>query len=453
MKPTRRSLLTGFSALALTPGCAGSRQKGASDTGSVAVPEPAPEREAEPATDWDPGGEADWDMFPSGVQVGDVHPSGAVVSVWMAAEAGELELAKSESGAWVASGERLPVTRVGEGAQIELTELEPDTAYCIVARAEGLRSSVTRFRTALAEDGFRQMTIGATSCLHSNRPWRNMSEVAATRPDVFMLLGDTVYADGATSLDDYRWHWRRALTVQGLIDVSSQTSVIATWDDHEVTNDFAGLNMPRERVETALTAFREAIPQRSGPGGGIWRKLSWGRTADIFVLDGRGERDGDAQYLSREQMDWLKAGLLESNARFKLIMNSVPVTDYAPIFAQALVRDRWQGYPEQRSEILDHIVANAVEGVLWITGDFHMCTASRIDPLEGVAADLWEVMVGPGGSFLNIAAKLVEPSDQFPVIFAEYCSTLIHLDPGTGDVQVEWIGDDGSVLGEIALTL
>ena len=97
-------------------------------------------------------------------------------------------------------------------------------------------------------------------------------------------------------------------------------------------------------------------------------------------------------------------------------------------------------------------MANAVEGVLWITGDFHMCTASRIDP-QRVAADLWEVMVGPGGSFLNIAAKLVEPSDQFPVIFAEYCSTLIHLDPGTGDVQVEWIGDDGSVLGEIALTL
>ena len=206
-------------------------------------------------------------------------PTGAVVSVWMAAEAGELELAKSESGAWVASGERLPVTRVGEGAQIELTELEPDTAYCIVARAEGLRSSVTRFRTALAEDGFRQMTIGATSCLHSNRPWRNMSEVAATRPDVFMLLGDTVYADGATSLDDYRWHWRRALTVQGLIDVSSQTSV-RDLDDHEVTNDFAGLNAA-QRVEAALVA--EAIP-RTGPGAALQSSRGGGPQTSSFSM-------------------------------------------------------------------------------------------------------------------------------------------------------------------------
>jgi len=381
--------------------------------------------------------------------VGDVRENSAQVSVWMSAEAGEIDLAVASGDDWMPIGDSVSVIRDGMSAQVELTGLEPDTAYCIVVRAGGVRSSASRFRTALAPDGMRQLTIGATSCLHSNRPWKNMSEVAAVRPDMFMLLGDTVYADGATDLEGYRWHWRRALTTQGLIDVSSQSSLIATWDDHEVTNDFEGLNTPVERVDVALGAFREAIPQREGPGGGIWRKLSWGRAADVFVLDGRGERDGEAQYLSREQMDWLKAGLLASTARFKLIMNSVPVTDYAPIFAQALVRDRWQGYPEQRSEILDHIVANELEGVLWITGDFHMCTASRLDPIEGVAADLWEVMVGPGGSFLNIAAQLVEPNDQFPVIFAEYCSTLIHLDPGTGAVRVEWIGDDGSIQGEI----
>jgi len=453
MKPTRRSLLSGMSALALTPACAGGRGKESTDTGEIAAPGPAPERTQEPEALWSPEGEVDWDAFPSGIQVGDVGAESARVSVWMTAESGELHLAVADGDDWSPVGEPVAISRDGVAAQTELRDLAPDTAYCIVARGDGLRSSVSRFRTALAADGFRQLTIGATSCLHSNRPWRNMSEVAAARPDIFMLLGDTVYADGATDLDGYRWHWERALTTQGLIDVSSQSSLIATWDDHEVTNDFAGLNTPTARVEAALTAFREAIPQREGPGGVLWRKLSWGRTADVFVLDGRGERDGEAQYLSREQMDWLKAGLLESEARFKLIMNSVPVTDYAPIFAQALVRDRWQGYPEQRSEILDHIVANAVEGVLWITGDFHMCTASRLDPLEGVAADLWEVMVGPGGSFLNIAAQLVEPNDQFPVIFAEYCSTLIHLDPGTGAVRVEWIGDDGFVMGEIDLEI
>jgi hypothetical protein len=69
----------------------------------------------------------------------------------------------------------------------------------------------------------------------------------------------------------------------------------------------------------------------------------------------------------------------------------------------------------------------------------------------GVAEEQWEVMVGPGGSTLNIAAMLYEPTEQFPVIFAEWSSTLIHLDPGTGTVVVEWIADDGVVLDRITL--
>ena len=75
-----------------------------------------------------------------------------------------------------------------------------------------------------------------------------------------------------------------------------------------------------------------------------------------------------------------------------------------------------------------------------------MSTASRVDPPGGVAENQWEIMVGTGGSFLNIAAELLEPREQFPVIFAQWCSTLIHLDPGTGLARVEWVGDDGQII-------
>ena len=160
--------------------------------------------------------------------------------------------------------------------------------------------------------------------------------------------------------------------------MTARTSVIATWDDHEVVNDFAGLITAPERIESGLTAFREGLPQREGENGGIWRKLSWGEVVDIFVLDGRGERDGESQYISPEQLDWLKTELMASNARFKLLMNSVPITDYKPIFGEVLADDRWQGYPEQRGELLDFIVGNEIEGVLSLTGAFHMSTACRI---------------------------------------------------------------------------
>jgi len=423
------------------------------DTGIATEPEPAPARTAEPEELWEPEGSVDEVAFPCGVQVGDVGPHGAQINVWMNVSEGEILLARAEVDEWVPLDDSTNVIRDGVCCQTEIGGLEPDTAYCVVARSEGVRSTVTRFRTALAEDGFRQMTIGAACCLGGNRPWPSLTHVAQARPDVFMLLGDTVYADRAETLEGYREYWEEALTTQGLLDVSANSSLIATWDDHEVVNNFEGLLTASDQFEAGLAAFREGLPQTEGRDGGIWRKLSWGQTADIFVLDGRGERDGETQYLSPEQLEWFKSELLASTARFKLIMNSVPITDYSPIFAEALADDRWQGYPEQRREILDHILAHEVEGVLWITGDFHMSTASRIDPPGGAAEELWEIMVGTGGSFLNIAAELLEPREQFPVIFAQWCSTLFHLDPGTGQVRVEWVGDDGSVLDTFEIFL
>jgi len=395
----------------------------------------------------------DWSIFPSGIQVGDVDQSSARVSVWMTPDEATLSLAKAEGDAWIEQDTSISLVRDGVCGQIDLEGLEPDTAYSVVVLSGGIRSAVTRFRTALSRDGFRQITIGATACLAGNQPWPSMSHVARHRPDAFLFLGDTVYADGASSLDEYRSYWSRALKTQGLVDVTANTSVIATWDDHEVVNDFAGLVTSPERFAAGLTAFREGLPQREGEGGGIWRKISWGEVVDIFVLDGRGERDGESQYISPEQLEWLKMELVDSPARFKLLMNSVPLTDYKPIFGEVLADDRWQGYPDQRGELLDFIVGNEIEGVFSLTGDFHMSTASRVDVPGGVAEELWEIMVGTGGSFLNIAADLVEKTDQFPVIFAEWCTCLLHLDPGMGRVQVEWVGDDGSVLETFELSL
>jgi len=73
------------------------------------------------------------------------------------------------------------------------------------------------------------------------------------------------------------------------------------------------------------------------------------------VLDSRGERNGDTEYISRAQLEWLLTGLRESESRFKLIMSSVPMTDYADMLGEALADDRWQGFPEQRGEILSFI--------------------------------------------------------------------------------------------------
>lgn len=437
--------------MAVAPGCI--KDTEALDSGHPAGG-PAPLRSPEPDLLWEPVEDVDLDRFPSGLQVGDVGPDSALVSLYSSADGVTIHLAQAQSDGWVTTDDRVTIDVQNNCGQATIEGLKPDTAYCVVAKDGDARSAVSRFRTALDSDGWRVLTIGATSCLYANQPWLNMSHVAAERPDMFCFLGDTVYADSAQTLEQYRSHWRRALTTQGLIDVSQNTSIIATWDDHEVVNDFEGRNASPERAAAALQAFREAMPQRAGPNGeSLWRKLSWGATADVFVLDARGERDGDSEYLSRAQMDWLKSELSTSGARFKIIMNSVPIADYSDVFGPFLERDRWTGYPDQRTEILGHIEVEGIEGVLWITGDFHCCSAARIGLAGELGDGLWEVMVGPGGSMLNIAATYMEPTEQFPVIFAEWTSSLLTLDPGLGTVTIQWVGDDGDALASFEIQL
>ncbi len=413
----RFHLLATLAALPLLlTACGGSGTDG-SESGSPAVP--APQREEEPSP-WSAAGTWDQAAFAWGLQTGDATESGVILSLRSTESTLSLALVKAEGEEWVSVDPGVQVTMSpGQSIEeptewvtrVELENLEPDTAYsCAFYAQDGKRRSpVARFRTALDDDGWRVLTFGGAHGFGGNYPWPSLSHAADQDLDFFMLLGDTVYADGSLTLDDYRQFWRTALSTQGLMDMSASTSLVATWDDHEVANNWTQDDLQPGQFDAALEAYREALPQREGPGGtGIWRILHWGKVADVFVLDCRGERTA-TDYLSQEQMDWLKDSLLQSDARFKFIMSSVPITDYDRYYGDLLAEDRWQGYPEQRDEILSFVADNSIPGVLWTTGDFHSSIISYVDmPGEGPGGDQLEVMVGPVGSTLGPAPYMID---------------------------------------------
>jgi alkaline phosphatase D len=307
------------------------------------------------------------------------------------------------------------------------------------------RGAPARFRTALYPGATRIVRFGATSCLGSpGAPWPSMTRVAGLKLDFFLLLGDTIYADeGLLPAGDWDGAWDDALLTDGLRDLTGSTSVVATWDDHEVDNDWSweADGMPADALD-ALAALRRALPMRPGPGGsGIWRKLSWGAVVDLFVLDCRGERV-DGHYISPEQMDWLKDGLATSAARFKVVLNSVPITDMDDVYLGIGDADRWDGYPEQRGEILDWITDQAIGGVLWVAGDFHWGAVATIGRPGEPHDDLTEVFCGPAGSFQNPLAALARP-DHYPVVVRDWNSVTFTADPDEGTITVAFEGDTG----------
>ncbi len=455
---SRREALSVGAAAGVVPfGC---RTPGmAKDTGDAA--DSGLDRSTEPAA-WDPGGVVDPDRFPFGVQVGDATATTAIVHLRTFSAPVLMVLAEARGEQWVEL-DRLdgltPRARfdnaepAGMAVVVSLVDLEPDTAYSVVFFDGAARSVVSRFRTALAAEGLRRVVFGTTSCLGGNRPWPSLLHAAAEKLDFFGFLGDTVYADGSRTVRDYRAFWDAALATEGMLQLTSSTSLVVTWDDHEVDNNWDLRTLGEVRYAIARGCFDEAFPRMEGPGGsGVWRVLRWGATLDVFVLDGRAERQPDAGlYLSGEQLTWLVDGIRTSTARFKVVFNSVPITDLSAIFSRYGAEDRWDGFPAQRAELLRAIADE--QGVLFVTGDVHYAQVGYIDPAGGVAAELMEVFTGPAGSFANVAADLFVGDPQYLWLSSAYNWCRFECDPVAGTIRVTHIGDDGSVLHDIRLAL
>ena len=167
----------------------------------------------------------------------------------------------------------------------------------------------------------------------------------------------------------------------------------------------------------------------------------------MFILDSRSERSNN-DYISKEQMDWLKVELSNSPANFKLILSSVPVTDMGDLVGEFYAKDRWQGYPTQRQEILEHIDNNKISGIYWLAGDLHFGMMSHLSPEGEPGANNWEIIVGPVGSPVLplVSSNLIEPGDQYPHLIAKWNYVLFEADPITHNLEVQYIGNEGNVL-------
>lgn len=308
-------------------------------------------------------------------------------------------------------------------------------------------SDTGRFRAAFAPGTLAPLRLGAVSCTHQDAPLGTLVHAAGRGDlDAFMLLGDTLYADGAVDLPGYRQMWRRLLERAPVRALRQATSLVATWDDHEVANNFGGDTVPPAQLQAGRRALFEHLPIAQNPEAPerLWRSFRWGATAELFVLDCRGERNGAAgEYVSRAQLDWLKAGLVSSPARFKVILNSVPITAFPGLFFDLAAADRWEGVPAQRTELLRFVDEARVPGVLWVSGDFHMACAGRV-ALEGPGARAVELLVGPGGQFKNPSPSYPGPP-QFDFAAGIDNYATIDLDPALMTARVQYVTDRGAV--------
>lgn len=394
--------------------------------------------------------------FPIGVMAGDMTSERAVL--WTRMVGGgpvTVRVYEMEGRAFASIVREVMTTTDPDGfVHYDLTGLRPGRWYRYVfLRRDGERvsgrSAVGRFRTAIADDALEVVTIGGVSCTTERfGPFPTLVNAGRrTDLDAFVHVGDMVYCDGSRTVDQFRAKYAANYGSAGYRALLSSTGFYSTWDDHEVDNNWNPETINATTLANAKRAFFEHRAMRRDPvdRDRIWRSHRWGRTLEIFMLDCRGERrpstrsGSNAQYVSRAQLDWLKAGLMRSTAMFKMVMNSVPVTDFPITMLGG--EDHWEGYGAQRRELLDFIVNNRVSNVWWVSGDFHYGAVTKL-AASGAHSAMREVMVGPGGQVPN-PLFLILNGPQVDYVTGENNYGVLRCDPVARMLTVSFVDGNG----------
>ncbi|MFE9029836.1 alkaline phosphatase D family protein [Streptomyces iakyrus] len=391
----------------------------------------------------------------------------------------------------VAKGSTTATAASDHTVKADIRGLKPGTDYWFRFSAGGTDSPTARTRTAPAHDAaVTGLRFGVVSCANWEAgyfsPYRHLA--ARGDLDAWLHLGDYIYEYGTgeygtrgkvvrphapaheiVTLADYRTRHARYKTDPDLQALHATAPVVAIWDDHEFANDaFAGgaenhtegaEGTWSARQAAAKQAYFEWMPVRPAIAGTTYRRLRFGKLADLSLLDlrsfrsqqvkvGNGEVDDpDRTLTGRAQLDWLKTGLTSSDTTWRLVGNSVMISPFAigslsadllkplakllglPQEGLALNTDQWDGYTDDRREILAHLRTNAIRNTVFLTGDIHMAWANDVPvdagtyPLSPSAAtefvvtsvtsdNLDDIVKVPEGTVSAVAAPVIRAANR-----------------------------------------
>lgn len=264
-----------------------------------------------------------------------------------------------------------------------------------------------------------RFTLAFGSCAHQDQPQPILNAVVAARPDVFVYMGDNVYAD-TRDVDELKATYQRLAARPEFQALRAAVPLYATWDDHDYGENDAGREYPM-KVESAqifldFWGVPGDAPQRQSPG--IYSEALFGegeRRIQLLLLDTRTFRgplapagddprfkyryrpDPTAKLLGEAQWTWLQERLAEP-AAIRIIGSSIQFSaDYTGF-------ESWANLPSEHTRLLKLLEKAAPAPVIFISGDVHHGELSRFSPDNG--APLYDLT----SSGLNQVGTILEPN-------------------------------------------
>ncbi|MCA8964913.1 MAG: alkaline phosphatase D family protein, partial [Planctomycetes bacterium] len=325
--------------------------------------------------------------------------------------------------------------KLGHSVHVEVAGLLPDRWYWFRFTAGDAQSPVGCTRTLPAPDAdAAAMLFAVTSCQNWEQGlFTAYEQMAKDEPDFVFHLGDYIYEYAAgrngkvrthhgaeiQSVDDYRMRYAQYRSDPLLQRMHARCPWFVTWDDHEVDNNYADDVSEQKDVDprdfllrraNAYQVYYEVMPLRvrslpRGPKLQLYRQASFGRLAELLVLDTRQYRtdqpNGDRRsplnsatldkrntLLGGAQRVWLKQALAESRATWNVLAQQVMMGMVGSMRKEEKVphysMDQWPGYAHERVELVRFLAERRIANPVVLTGDIHSnwCNELRVDDLQ-----------------------------------------------------------------------
>jgi alkaline phosphatase D len=302
-------------------------------------------------------------------------------------------------------------------------------------------------------------TIAFGSCNKSDMPQDYWQNIGKTNPDLWIWLGDIIYAD-TENMNQLEAMYNGQKSNPDYANFAKQTPIIGIWDDHDYGANDGGKDFAKKQESQQLLFDFLDIPKTAKvrKTEGIYQSYTFGeegKTIKIILLDSRYFRDelqknttGEARYrinetgdiLGETQWQWLENELANSTAAINLIGSSIQLIPEEQGF------EKWANFPIARQRFLDLIAKTQPRNPIILSGDRHIAEISKLK-LANFDTPIYEITSsGLTHAYTKPAAKNEKNKYRIGELINEKNFTLLKIDWKTVTITAEIYSTEGEVL-------